>query len=298
MPAHIIHLGGVLINKLVLWSEAAVAMLPNFVLAGLIFYVFYKLAQVGKNLVGHFLDRVSENKAVNRILLALFYTIILCVGLFCALEVLNLEKAVTSLLAGAGILGLTIGFAFQEIAANFFAGILIAFKKPYSIGDVVSIEGQLGTVSDISLRTTNLTTAQGLELMIPNKDMFTKALTNYTVTPDRRVDIPVGVSYAENLREVEKITVACLEDVAFRIKDRPITFWYTSFGDSSINFLVTFWIHFPGDNNYPDAIHDAILRIKEAFDAKGISIPYPIRTLDFGIKGGTALKEMMSPSER
>jgi small conductance mechanosensitive channel len=293
MQDYVTRLTDIFIKKLLAWSEHAVEMLPNLLLAILVFLLFYKLAQATSRLAGHFLDRFSENKAVNRILLALFYTITLSMGVFGALEILNLEKTVSSLLAGAGILGLTIGFAFQEIAANFFAGILIAFKKPYQIGDIVSVEGHLGTVADISLRTTNLMTFQGLELMIPNKEMFTKALTNYTTTPQRRVDIKVGVSYAENLREVEKVTRACLEDVAFRIKSKVILFGYTDFGDSSINFEVSFWIEYPGVNNYKDATHDAILRIKEAFDAANISIPFPIRTLDFGIKGGTPLKSIM-----
>jgi small conductance mechanosensitive channel len=293
MPEYLSRLTDVLVKKLVTWSEHAVSMLPNFLLALLIFLVFYKIAQGTRRLAAHFLDRFSQNKAVNRILLALFYTITLSLGVFGALEVLNLEKAVTSLLAGAGILGLTIGFAFQEIAANFFAGILIAFKKPYQIGDIVSVEGHLGTVADISLRTTNLMTFQGLELMIPNKEMFTKPLTNYTTTPQRRIDITVGVSYAENLREVEKVTRACLEDVAFRIKNQAILFGYTGFGDSSINFEVSFWIEYPGVNNFKDATHDAIIRIKEAFDAANITIPFPIRTLDFGPKGEVEFKSIL-----
>lgn len=287
----------ILKGKLVGWLDNAVEMLPNIILAFIVFLAFYKIGDFAKNLLGRLLSRTSNNISVNRLLQAILYTIIVSVGFFIALGILHLEKAVTSLLAGAGVLGLAIGFAFQEIAANFISGVLIAFKKPYQIGDYIEVDAgaQKGVVSEISLRTTNLTTDQGLEVIIPNKDMFTKTLVNYTFTPERRVDITVGVSYAENLRKVEQITVAALESVAFRIMEKPITFFYTGFGPSSIDFRVSYWIHYPGDGNFPASTHEAIILIKEAFDRNEISIPFPIQTLDFGIKGGVSLPQALSP---
>lgn len=289
----------ILKGKMAGWVDGAVAMLPNMILALLVFIAFYKIGDIAKNILGRILSRTSNNVSVNRLLQAVLYTIIVSVGFFTALGILHLEKAVTSLLAGAGVLGLAIGFAFQEIAANFFSGILIAFKKPYQIGDYVEVDGgaQKGTVSEISLRTTNLTTDQGLEVIIPNKDMFTKTLVNYTFTPERRVDITVGVSYAEDLRRVESITLAALENVAFRIMEKPITFFYIGFGPSSIDFRVSYWVHFPGDMNFPKSTHEAIILIKEAFDRNEISIPFPIQTLDFGIKGGVSLPQALTPQQ-
>ena len=99
---------------------------------------------------------------------------------------------------------MALGFAFQDIAANFVSGILIAFRQPYRIGDIVEVEGYQGEVKSIDLRTTSLVTFQGIEIYIPNKEMFTKPLENYTTTPRRRLDIEVGVSYGDDLRKVEQ----------------------------------------------------------------------------------------------
>lgn len=295
MHIHLDRMLEILINKIVSWIESFVAMLPNMIIAGAIFFIFFKIAKLVQNLLGRALSRTSENSAVNRLLQTTAFIAIFSVGIFTALGVLNLERAVTSLLAGAGVLGLTIGFAFQEIASNFFAGILIAFKKPYREGDIVEADGGVrGVVSEITLRTTNLTTDQGLEVIIPNKDMFVKQVINYTLTPERRVDIPVGVSYGDDLREVEKVCVSALDGITCRVQDKPVEFFYKAFGASSVDFVVSFWVE---NADFRKATHEAIILIKEAFDKNEISIPYPIRTLDFGIKGGQTLTEALVQKE-
>ena len=151
----------------------------------------------------------------------------------------------------------------------------------------------MSTISKITLRTTSITTFQGLEVIIPNKYMFTKPFINLTTTPTRRMDLSVGVSYGENLKYVEKITRKALEKIEERIKDREIEFYYEEFDSSSINFQVRIWIHYPANNSYLKAKHEAIIRIKEVFDENNITIPFPIRTLDFGIKGGLSLGETL-----
>ncbi len=281
----------ILAKKMSTWIELAISNLPNLIVAIAVVVVFVILGKIAKKVLSQVLGRTSNNRAVNRLLQTLLYLVFLLAGLSTALGVLNLEKTLTSLLAGAGVIGLALGFAFQEIASNFISGIFIAFVKPYQVGDIVEVSGYQGTVHDINLRTTNLTTFQGLEVIVPNKEMFTKSLTNYTSTPERRVDIDVGVSYAEDLRKVEKIATEAVEKIDVRIKDKPIEFFYKGFGSSSIDFQIRFWVEYPGQMAYLRGTHQAIINIKEAFDQNGITIPFPIRTLDFGIKGGVDMSE-------
>ncbi|MEZ4846375.1 MAG: mechanosensitive ion channel [Bdellovibrionota bacterium] len=92
-------------------------------------------------------------------------------------------------------MGLALGFAFQEIASNFVSGVIISFRKPYQIGDIIKIQSYEGSVKAIDLRYTTMTTFKGLEVIIPNKNMMTEILTNYTTTPDRRVELSIGVAY-------------------------------------------------------------------------------------------------------
>lgn len=282
-----------LFDKLKGWAEVLITMLPNFLLAALTMVVAFFLARAFKDVVFRVLRRLSDNEAVTRMLATSSHVAVITLGLFSALEILNLDKMVTSLLAGAGVLGLALGFAFQEIASNFVAGVLIAFNKPYKLGDIIEIDNYLGTVTSIDLRTTSVTTFQGLETIIPNKTMFTRTLVNLTSTPRRRLDLAVSVSYGDHLRHVEEVARTALNDVRGRLHEEPIEIFFKEFGDSSINFVAHIWIEYPGVKNFFKARHDAIIKLKEAFDANGITIPFPIRTLDFGIKGGQKLESSL-----
>ncbi len=278
-----------LLKRLETWAEALITHLPNVVVAIFILVFSYFLSRAMRNVAARFFRHVIESPAVQSLLLKMLGFTIIAVGTFAALGVLDLDKTVTSLLAGAGVVGIVIGFAFQEIASNFFSGILIAITKPYQLGDMVEVKDFLGRVREINLRTTNIETLQGLEVLIPNKYMFTEPLMNLTSTPDRRIDIKVGVSYGESLERVRQIALDALENVVGRLKNHPIEIFFKEFGDSSINFEAQIWIEYPGKDNFYRSRHEAIMFIKKAFDENGITIPFPIRTLDFGIKGGQKL---------
>lgn len=271
-------------SKILAWLHAAIVLLPNFAVATLIILSCVVLARLTNLGVCRFMQRTSESQAVTRLVQTLVRLAILTFGVFSALGILNLDKTVASLLAGAGVIGLAIGFAFQEIAANFFAGILIAFRKPFQEGDIVQIESFVGKVREITLRTTNIATYSGLEVLVPNKDMFTKPVINYTSTPLRRVEIDIGISYADDLEKVWRITTQALSQLEARNPDKPVEFFYTSFGDSAINGQARFWVNFPDQLPFVQATHDAIIAIKKAYDAEGISIPFPIRTLEWDRK--------------
>lgn len=200
----------------------------------------------------------------------------------------------TSLLAGAGVLGLALGFAFQDIASNFVSGVFIAFRKPYKIGDIIEAGDFLGSVTSIDLRTTTIETFQGLEVLVPNKMLFTDPITNYTNIPQRRIDVAVGVSYGDDLEKVERLLKEKLNDLPNRIVKKDIDIFFTEFGDSSINLEARVWVEYPNHRNFLITRSEAIKKIKTVFDENDIIIPFPIRTLDFGIKGGEKLSEMRS----
>jgi small conductance mechanosensitive channel len=241
--------------------------------------LFALLAKLLKKITLYFIPRITQNKAVINLITSTITLVILVVGLFIALEILNLDKTVTSILAGAGVIGLALGFAFQEIASNFVSGILIAFKQPYQRSDTIEIDGYKGVVNKINLRTTRLLTFDGLEVLIPNKYLFTKPFTNYSTTPDRRLDINVGVGYESNLKEVEKIAKDSLESLTRRNKEKDIDIFFNEFADSSINFTARVWVNYPNQRDFLESKHLAIIAIKEAFNSNDINIPFPIRTI-------------------
>lgn len=266
-------------TKLLVTSESVIKLIPEFALAILVVVLFYFLSGVARKITTKNIARFTKSAALIDLFGAVASVLSIFTGVFIALDILNLEKTVTSLLAGAGVLGIALGFAFQEIASNFISGIAIAFSNPYRVGDIIEANGFSGTVSKITLRATHLFTFDGLEVIVPNKIMFTSSLTNMTSTPKRRIDMKIGVSYSEDLEKVRQVTLKAVEGIPFRTSDE-IQFFFEEFGDSSINFQLKIWVNYPGDNNYSIARHEIIKRIKTAFDENGINIPFPVRTLD------------------
>ena len=266
-------------ERLVSWYEIVIKSIPNIIASIFIILIFIFLAKLARKVFSKVLPRISKNEAVTSLLDTIIYFIIILIGFFVSLEILHLDKTVTSLLAGAGVLGLALGFAFQEIASNFVSGIFIAFREPYKLGDIVQLDQHFGKITNINLRTTSITTFQGLEIIIPNKHMFTKPFTNFTTTPKRRIDIEVGVSYEDDLEKVEKVTKEALLNINEIINDEEPEVFFKEVSDSSINLVARIWIHYPENQAFLKARHKAIINIKKHYDKNGISIPFPIRTI-------------------
>jgi small conductance mechanosensitive channel len=250
------------------------------------------LANLGSKLFTKLFSKASDNKALARILSTLIYGAILSIGLFIMLGVLGLDKALTSVLAGIGVIGLALGFAFQDIAANFISGVILAFRRPFKIGHVIAVKDIMGKVTRTNLRVTVIETFQGQEVYIPNSDVLQGAIYNFSVLEKRRIDLAVGVSYADDLEKVEDVVLSTIKKLEGVIDKDQIGFDYSEFDSSSINFNIRFWIEYPGEPGYLKMRNKAIKAIKRAFDEQDITIPFPIRTLDFGIKGGQKLSQM------
>lgn len=276
-------------DKVLAWSKELVAMLPNILVAALIVVVGWLLARVVRNVSQRVMRRITDSNTLNELVSSLLYITVVLIAAFAALSVLQLDKTVTTLLAGAGIVGLALGFAFQDIASNFIAGVIMAVQRPLRRGELVETSGAVGTVERIFLRTTELRNLQGLQVILPNKDIFQSVLVNYSRNGTRRVDLPVGVSYAEDLEKVRTVGVAAVEAVPDVLVDKGVDLFYQGFGDSSIDLQLRFWITSNSNRHYQMVRSNVIMAVKSAFDREGISIPFPIRTLDLGIRGGEKL---------
>ncbi|EPR71086.1 mechanosensitive ion channel family protein [Cyclobacterium qasimii] len=287
----------IVVQKLIGWSELLVKMLPNFVLAVVVLIAFFFAGRLVRNLSVKLLDRAIKNKSLSSIISKVIYIIVLTIGAFAALTLLDLDKTVSSLLAGAGIIGLALGFAFQDIATNFIAGFFMAIKRPFKIGQVIHCEGYSGIIKHIGIRTTELASFQGQEVIIPNKMLFQNPLVNDSENTYKRIDLNVGVSYGEDLERVRDIAIESVKNLPNINKDKDIDLVYLAFGSSSIDFRIMIWVAFKSQLEFLKSQSEAIIAIKKAFDKEDIMIPFPIRTLDFGIKGGEKLNEVF-PQEK
>ncbi len=280
------------IQKLEGWLDSFISLIPNMAVTLLLLIIFLVLARLGSKLFKKLFSKTSNNKALEQLFSTVIYAAILGIGLFIMLGVLGLNRALTAILAGIGVIGLALGFAFQDIAANFLSGIILAFRRPFKRGDIIEVKDIMGKVTRTDLRVTIIETFQGQEVDVPNKDFLQHAFYNFSVLEKRRIDLAVGVSYGEDLEKVEEVVLSAIRNMEGVIDHDKIVFDYAEFDSSSINFNIRFWIEYPGEPSYFSMKSKAIKAIKSTFDEHGISIPFPIRTLDFGIKGGQKRSQM------
>jgi small conductance mechanosensitive channel len=280
-----------LIGKIQGWGEDLILMLPNLGGALAVLILFWILSRyIGKGVHSLF-ARVSSHEALNELVTTITRVIVKVAGILVALQILNLDKAATTFIAGAGIIGLAIGFAFQDLTANFIAGIVMAMNRPFKVGDLVETNDYLGTVEIVEMRSTRLRLLQGPVVRIPNRKIFEECLVNFNHCSKRRIDLVVGVSYGDDLKKAKAAATDAVANLV-GVEEEPRLF-FQEFGDSSIDFVIQFWVPFQKQSDYLEAQSEAIVAIKHAFDACDITIPFPIRTLDFGIVGGEKLSQQL-----
>jgi len=284
-------------RKLSAWSRQLVLLLPNFLLAILVVVLTWLLARLARNLVTRLLKRVSHSEQVTWLLAQAVYIGVFAAGTFIALGILGLDKTVASLMAGAGIVTLALGFAFQDIAANLLAGIYLSVRRPFRRGQLIKSQDYFGTVNQINLRWTEIYTQQGQLVLIPNKQVFENPIMNYSSLGRRRIDLNVGVSYGDDLVKAREVAIRAVEGVPERLPERPIELYYEEIGESAISFVIRFWIPFSKQADYLGARSEAIIRIKQAFDAESITMPFPTRTLDFSLTPAQA-KTLLDTDDR
>ncbi|MDU8943946.1 mechanosensitive ion channel family protein [Ovoidimarina sediminis] len=182
----------------------------------------------------------------------------------------------TSVVAVIGAAGLAIGLALQGTLSNVAAGVMIVFFRPFKVGDFVVIDGQMGTVKDITLNFTELSDLSNVQIIIPNANVWGNTITNYSAYPERRVEWVFGVSYGANLAQAEKIILdTIISDPRARAEPEPFI-QVTNLGDFSVDFTVRVWC---AAGDFWGFKTDMTRRVKEALDTGGIEIPFPTQTV-------------------
>jgi small conductance mechanosensitive channel len=282
------------------WVDTFFKMLPSIVVAIILIILFVLLSFLVRRLVDKGTWKLSGHRHIGRVLGRMSMILTIAGGLILALDILNLDRAVASLLAGIGILGLAIGFAAKDIFANFVSGMVMHFVHPFRIGDlVITSDGKVplrGYVEALQMRSTIIRTTQGQRVTVPNSAVMGNAIVNFTVTGVRRIDLKMGISYGDDLDKAEALAVEAVEGLESRKTERPVEFFYEEVGASSINFLIRFWTA-PEQPAYLKARSDAIKAIKRTFEEHGITIPFQIVTLDFEPSGGVSLVEHLKDME-
>lgn len=205
--------------------------------------------------------------------------IIIGFGFIFAISALGIDLSTFNLMAGA--LGLGIGFGLQTIISNFVSGIILIFERPILPGDSVQVDQLFGTVSKIGTRASVISTYDGAEVIVPNNNLISNDLINWTLSNNiKRIEIKIGTAYGSNPNEVLDIIKDAAISNEFVLKEPQPMALFDAFGDSSLDFILRFWVHF---ENGLQAKSDVSIAIYNGLAAANIEIPFPQR--DVHIKG-------------
>lgn len=220
---------------------------------------------IGKMMVKGKVDETLVKFAKNMIYIALMVFIILA-----ALEKLGINT--TSFAAIIAAAGLAIGLSLQGTLGNFASGIMLILFRPFKVGDFVEAGGVAGVVEEIQIFSTKMKSGDNKEIIVPNGQIVSNTITNYSAKDTRRIDLVIGVGYGDDLKKVR----AVLEDILGKeervLNDPEPTIGLLELGDSSVNFAVRPWVN-TGD--YWPTLFALQEEIKIRFDNEGISIPFP-----------------------
>jgi len=267
-----------LLEKLSGWLDALITNLPNLLLALLVFFVAYYLSKKISSKVTSLLSKKITQVSIRSLIGSVITIIILGIGVILALGILNLDQALNSLIAGAGVAGLAVGLALQGTLSNTFAGITLSLKNDINIEDYIESNGFAGTVTEINLRDTKIKTVDNNIVVIPNNTISSNPYKNYSLTKDLRVVVELGVGYESDLDKVEAVTRESISDL-LHYRENDIEFYWLKFGDSSIDFQLRFWIQATDRFSLIRSRSRAIVALKKSFDKENINIPFPIRTI-------------------
>ncbi len=255
--------------------------LNGIIVAILIFYLSFRLSRELEKIIKGRLGKISflDATRTNAISMLIRYLVII-IGVFTALAIINIDFTSVKVLIGA--LGVGIGFGLREIVNNLISGFILLSDKTIVQDDLIEVNGLLGRVETVGVRTTVIRTFNNVEVIVPNTNLVNNELINYTHSDTViRLDIPVGVPYSSDPFEVKKILVENLSKLEGILQNPPVDVFFTGFGESSLDFEVAIWIDNPLKKKSIES--EARYAIWKILKDNNIEIPFPQR--DVHIKG-------------
>ncbi|MGV6852558.1 MAG: mechanosensitive ion channel family protein [bacterium] len=216
------------------------------------------------------LTRTGMDEMLVRFVSSIARTLLLLVVIIASLDQLGVDT--TSLVALVGAAGLAVGLALQNSLQNFASGVMLIVFRPFKTNDLVEAGGVTGVVEQINIFSTTMRTGDNKEMIVPNGDIFSGTITNFSARKTRRVDMVFGIAYDDDLKKAKAILVEMLEADERILKDPAPLVVVGELADASVNFFVRPWVNAA---DYWKVYFDMHEQVKLRFDAEGISIPYP-----------------------
>lgn len=270
----------ILITQLHSMWEGMISLLPSLTIAILLLLVTWIVARFASNIADRLTVKTAMRPSLRELVETLVRIVIWMVGLLIALTILLPDLTPGSLIAGLGIGTVAIGFAFQDIFENFFAGILIMVREKMRIGDYISCEGIEGKVEKILLRETHVRKLSNELTIVPNSVLFKNPVEILTDQQERRHEIVVGVSYDTDLEAARDVIRKAVESSEALDSEKPVDIFACEFNSSSIDFRLRWWSGSAQRDMHES--RDLVIRsVKRALDEAGMEIPFPYVTHTF-----------------
>lgn len=260
------------------YYDLLVALLPKLFLSVIVLIIALTVAGWVRTFARRQLQMRMDDPLLAQFFARMIRWTILIIGLLIILNIVGLSEAAGSLLAGAGITAFIIGFAFKDIGENFLAGILMAFKRPFRIGDTIETNGIVGKIVGLTLRDTQIKTFDGKDVYMPNGQIMKNPIINYTIDGFLRLDFAIGLDYESDIEQATEIifnTLRRIPGILWEEKTPQVVIY--ELGSSTINLKIYFWIDtFDKNTSGLKVKTDAMREVVEALSEAEVYLPADI----------------------
>lgn len=252
-----------------------ISLLPKVLLASIVFAFFYFLANRSRNFVNARLTNNMDDPLLATFLSRVVKIAIVIIALLFALQILGLAGIATGLVTGASVSAIVIGFAFKDIGENFLAGIMLAFNRPFRVGDTVELDGYKGTVVALNLRNSRIKTFDGKDIFIPNANVIKNPVVNYTMDGFLRYDFTIGLDYGADVNKAISIILETMQQIPGILQEKKnISVSVSKLGTSTLDLKVYYWLNtFDASVSSGDVKTQAVQQTLDALTAAGFYLP-------------------------
>lgn len=270
-----------LVDKMQVMLKGFIALLPNLILALIVFAIFFFVARTIKKIVRNLTRDRRQARNLGMVLGRLAQGTTILVGLFIALSIVIPSLKANDLVQLLGISSVAIGFAFRDILQNFLAGILILLTEPFQIDDQIVFKSFECTVENIQTRATTIRTYDGRRIVIPNSELFTNAVTVNTAFEHRRLQYDVGIGYGDDIDQAKQLLLEAIHETDGVLKTPAPDAIVVELAGSSVNIRARWWVAPPRRADVLDLQDQVLTNIKNKQTANGIDLPFPTQQILF-----------------
>ena len=251
-------------------SETIMQLISNIVIAAAILFGGIWLAKQLKKYIVIIMERRNVDALLASFMSNIAYVALIAFVVIAALSKLGIHT--TSFVAVIGAAGLAVALSLQSSLSNFAAGVMIIAFRPFKVGDFIEAGGVAGTVEGIQIFSTQMRTGDNKAIIVPNSNITSDNITNYSAKDTRRLDMVFGIGYNDDIKKAKDILIELINNDDRILKDPEPLVAVSELADSSVNFVVRPWTK---TEDYSAVKFDFTEAVKLTFDKEGISIPYP-----------------------